>query len=81
MCFTLHYITLHYISASDFEACSYFTILTQNMDKIVKPRRIKAVRVDNNEFPLLLFDYLEDIEGDLYLAVNEFEDENYVYPY
>ena len=44
------------------------------MDTIKKPRR-----VDSDEGTRLLPDYLENIAGDVYMAVTEFEGENYVH--
>ena len=41
---------------------------------------MEAVRVDKyEECPMLLFDYLENIVGDLYMTVNEFEGGNYIH--
>ena len=49
------------------------------METMRKVRRVEAVRVDNEDFPALLSDYLENIVGDLYMIVNEFEGENYIH--
>ena len=48
------------------------------MEPVRKVRRVEAVRVDNEECPMLLSDYLEKIAGDIYMAVTEFSCENYV---
>ena len=48
------------------------------METIRKVRRVEAVRVDE-EYPILLSDYLENIVGDLYITVNEFEGDNYIH--
>ena len=50
------------------------------METVRKVRRVEAVRVDKYEdCPLLLSDYLENIVGDWYMTVNEFEGENYIH--
>ena len=48
------------------------------METIRKVRRVEAVRVDE-EYPPLLSDYLENIVGDLYITVNEFEGDTYIH--
>ena len=54
-------------------------VFSYMMDTIKKVRRVETRRVDNEECPMLLSDYLENIVGDLYMTVNEFEGENYIH--
>ena len=49
------------------------------MDTMEKVRRLESRRVDNEEWPMLLSDYLENIVENLYLTVKEFEGENYMH--
>ena len=46
----------------------YFVI----MQTIRKVRRVEAVRVEDEEYPPLLSDYLEKIAGDIYIVVSNF---------
>ena len=49
------------------------------MDMIKNTRRVETVRVDTVESPILMSDYKQKIEGDIYLTVNEFEGENHIH--
>ena len=48
------------------------------MQTIRKVRRVEAVRVDDEEYPPLLGDYLEKIAGDIYMVVSEFCSDNFL---
>ena len=48
------------------------------MQTIRKVRRVEAVRVDDEEYPPLLSDYLEKIAGDVHIVVSEFCNDNYI---
>ena len=48
------------------------------METIRKVRRVETVRVDIEECPLLLSDYLEKIAEDIYLTLSKFYCENFV---
>ena len=48
------------------------------MDTIKKPRRVLTFKVDEESMTLLP-DYLENIAGDVYLTITEFEGDNYVH--